>query len=974
MKRMFKDKAKKLFISVGAVIISLFIITNCPAQNANTISLAGKWSFKIDREDVGILQKYFESNLDGSILLPGSMVQNNLGDDVTLDTHWTGSIYDSSWYFNPRMAKYRTPGNLKFPFFLTPNKRYVGAAWYQKTVDIPANWTNKHITLFLERAHWQTKVWVDNKAVGERNSLSAPQVYDLTKELSKGIHRITIRVDNRIHAINPGQDSHSITDQTQGDWNGIVGKIVLEAVPEIWIKQIQTFPDLENHLVRVKLFIHNNLKQSETAKVTLSANSFNSPENQKVAPISQNIHCINGDEEVTIDYPMGKDFLAWNEFHPALYHLNVQLISNQGEDNAKTDFGMRSFKINGTRFAVNGVNTFLRGTVENCDFPITGYAPMDVPSWQRVFKIAKSYGLNEMRFHSYCPPEAAFEAADLEGFYLHVEGPSWANHGSSLGDGKPIDQYIYDETNRIDDAYGNHPSFCMMAYGNEPRGGHQAAYLNKFVDYWVAKDSRHVYTGASTGMSWPWVNQEQFIVRSGPRGLNWATVGPNTLTSFYDAIKDHPIPYISHEVGQYCAFPDFTEIKKYTGVHKAKNFELFQQDLKDHFMGDQAHDFLMSSGKLQLLCYKGEIEKALRTPGFAGFELLGLNDYSGQGTALVGVLNVFWQSKGYVDADQFKAFSGSVVPLALIPKFVYKNNEQFKAAIQIANFGEGEIKNAHPQWQLTDEQGQVVANGALVIQNIPIGNAIALGEVNIPLSKIAKAAQLRFSVSLKGTSIKNSWNIWVYPNSEITQKDSSQIYFCHELNGQATEALKQGKKVLLLCAGKVQMGKDVAMHFLPVFWNTSWFKMRPPHTTGIYLNPADPAFKYFPTEDFSDFQWWSLVNKQQVMWLKDFPHDFRPLVQPIDTWFLNRRLGLIFEAKVGNGRLMVCSADLSSNLNSRPAARQLLYSLTKYMESKDFKPKARVDLEVIQNLFKKQISQSFNTYSHETPDELKPRK
>ncbi|MGH2644189.1 MAG: beta-glucuronidase, partial [Chitinophagaceae bacterium] len=237
--------------------------------------------------------------------------------------------------------------------------------------------------------------------------------------------------------------------------------------------------------------------------------------------------------------------------------------------------------------------------------------------------------------------------------------------------------------------------------------------------------------------------------------------------------------------------------------------------------------------------------------------------------------------------------------------------------------------------------------------NIPIGNCISLGKVTYPLNQFSKAEKLRFSVSLAGTSYENGWNIWVYPDKNISAKDSSQIYFCHELNQQAKEVLKKGGKVFLLCAGKVEMGKHISMHFLPVFWNTSWFNMRPPHTTGIYLNPKNPAFRYFPTEDFSDFQWWGMVNKQQVMWLKNFPDNFRPIVQPIDTWFKDRRLGLIFDAKVSNGKLMVCSADLSSDLKNRPAARQLFFSLTKYMESKNFNPKYRVPLSTIQQLFAK---------------------
>ena len=144
------------------------------------------------------------------------------------------------------------------------------------------------------------------------------------------------------------------------------------------------------------------------------------------------------------------------------------------------------------------------------------------------------------------------------------------------------------------------------------------------------------------------------------------------------------------------------------------------------------------------------------------------------------------------------------------------------------------------------------------------------------------------------------------------------------------------------------------MNFTPVFWNTSWFKMRPPHTLGILLDPANPAFKDFPTSYHSDFQWWEILDKAQPMHLEDFPKNFRPLVQPIDTWFLNRRLALIFEARVGKGRLLVSSANLSPDQPDqavRPAASQLYYSLQKYMLSAYFHPAATVGFDVIKDLF-----------------------
>lgn len=960
-----KKELRGLSVFVGKKLLLIFLSLlfsqiTLAQTNDDTISLAGVWRFSMDSADKGVQQKFYEKILPETIHLPGSMVQNGRGYNVTIHTQWTGSIRDSSWYFDPAMAKYRQPDSLKFPFFLTPKKRYVDPAWYQKTITIPTNWKNKHIILFLERAHWETQLWVDNRRIGMRNSLSTPQVYDLTGILSPGEHILTIRVDNRIEAINPGPDSHSITDQTQGNWNGIVGKIQLRATPEVWIQQIQTFPDLKDKSVQVKLFIHHDASHREDGKIILFAKSFNTSVKQTILSITKDIIVPDKDTIVEINYPMGNHPLTWDEFHPALYHLTAEVSTPAGKDVKETDFGMREFGIRGTRFTMNGREIFLRGTVENCDFPNTGYPPMDVKSWLRVFKICKSYGLNEMRFHSYCPPKAAFEAADREGFYLHVEGPSWANHGSSLGDGKPIDKYIYEETDRIDQFYGNHPSFCMMAYGNEPRGGHQVAYLNKFVDYWKARDPRHLYTGASVGMSWPWVNEEQFIVCSGPRGLPWVEEQPNTMFDHRDALKGHDIPYVAHEMGQYCAFPDFSQIPEYTGVHEPRNFELFRDILATHHMSDEAKKFLHASGQLQALCYKGDIEAALRTPGMAGFELLGLNDYTGQGTALVGVLNVFWQSKpasrqgrGYVTPEEFRRFCSPVVPLVRIPKFVYHNNESFNVEIEIANFSEGIINNAHPVWQLKDKSGKMIASGKLPETDIPIGNCISLGKVTYPLNQFSKAKKLHFSVSIAGTSYKNGWNIWVYPDKNISSADSSQIYYCHQLDKKAEDILKKGGKVFLLCAGRVEMGKNISMHFLPVFWNTSWFNMRPPHTTGIYLDPKNPAFRYFPTEDFSDFQWWSIVNKQQVMWLKNFPDSFRPIVQPIDTWFKDRRLGLIFDAKVDNGKLMVCSADISSDLKNRPAARQLLYSLTRYMESKSFNPEYRVPLRTIKELFKK---------------------
>ncbi|MFV0470483.1 MAG: sugar-binding domain-containing protein [Paludibacteraceae bacterium] len=946
----------------GIFFLITFISIFSFAQNKK-IDLSGRWKFDIDKNDVGIKEKWFGKQLSDDIYLPGSMAENRKGDDVTLNTQWTASIYDSTFFYNPRLKKYREPDNLKIPFWLTPVKYYVGAAWYQKEVVVPENWKNTKVILFLERPHYETRLWINTVEAGIQNSLSVPHQFDIGKYLKKGKNTITLCVDNRTKDINVGKDSHSITDQTQGNWNGIVGKIELQSMPISHIQNIQVFPDITNKKAVVRLKING----KSDGIVTLKTESFNSKISHKINAVSKPFQSKGEETLIEMEIPMGDNFLTWNEFHPNLYRLSATLKTKQGSDEYQTHFGMRDFNIKGKYFYVNGQKTLLRGTVENCNFPLTGYAPMDETSWIRVFRICKSFGLNHMRFHSYCPPQAAFDAADKVGFYIQPEGPSWPNHGSSLGNGEPVDDYLWQEAESITEVYGNSPSFCMFAIGNEPRG-RWVPWVTKFVNHWKEKDRRRVYTGASVGGSWAWQPGNQFHVKAGARGLDWNR-RPESESDYRHKIDTVGQPYVSHETGQWCVFPDFTEIQKYTGVMKARNFELFRQDLKDRHMGDMSQSFLMSSGKLQALCYKNEIEKTLRTPDYAGFQLLALNDYSGQGTALVGVLNVFWQEKGYINAEEFRRFCAPMVLLSRMEKFVFENKENLNASIEIAHFGEKPLKNQVVRWRIKDEFGGIVSEGKLLPKDIEIGNCQTLGTITYPLSSIAKAGKFNLEVSLNKTDVSNNWDFWVYP-SELSMPDTTNIYISETVDEKAKDVLDKGGKVLLLLAGKITQGKDVVQYMTPAFWNTSWFKMRPPHTVGTYINNFHPVFKDFPTDDFQNLQWWELVNRQQTMELTDFPADFQPIVQTIDTWFINRKLGMLFETNVGRGKIMVCSADLRSKLDERPVAKQLLYSILNYMNSDIFFPELSVKLSTIDNLTKKR-GETLDFDTKDAPDELK---
>ena len=981
---------------------------------AQTIDLSGTWQFQLDREGKGVENKWYETDyqMNDVITLPASMPQQLKGDDVSVDTKWVGSLYDSSYFYNPYMAKYRNPGkDLKLQFFLTPDKHYVGKAWYKKTVTLPEEEVVPMYTLFLERPHITTEVWVNGEKAGEtQKSLSAPHVYYLYGLLKPGENTIAICVDNDPETVKVGQDSHSVTDQTQGDWNGIVGKIELR--PFNAIDEVRVYPDADTKTARVHLEMLDS-KPHQKVTVTLKATAFNTDKEHVVT--SKPVELVLNNSEVVpcdITLQMGENMLLWDEFHPQLYRLEVEVKAKDGTMCRKeTVFGMRKLEIKDKMFYLNGHEILLRGTVENCDFPNTGYPPMDVESWLKVFKRCKAYGLNHMRFHSYCPPEAAFMAADLVGFYLQPEGPSWPNHGVRLGRGEPIDKYLMDESVAIANEYGNHPSFTFYAFGNEP-AGNWVPWSTEHVAEMKAYDPRHLYCGFSVGGGWAWQPGSEYAVKAGARGLNeWARSAPESVVTFESNIslyngKDMPntpitMPFVSHETGQWCAFPNFDEIGKYTGVNKAKNFEIFRDLLRDNGMESRAHDFLMASGKLQALCYKAEIERTLRTPKYAGFQLLSLNDYSGQGTALVGVTDVFFDDKGYCNGDRFGEFCAPIVPLAKFPKFTYQNDETLEVEVELSQFADKELRGVAPYWVIFKQgdissegpcEEEVYAEGKLPTRDLPIGGNISLGKISVPLSNIQEATKMRLCVSIPNTKeyvpewdnrisgwkdAVNRWEFWVYPTPKPDvvkyEKDwiPKGVYVTDSLDEKAQKTLKKGGNVLICAAGKVTYGREVVQQFTPVFWNTSWFKMRPPHTTGIYVENTHPIFDLFPTDYHSDMQWWELVNRAQVMQFTDFPEDFQPLVQSIDTWFVSRKIGMLFEANVGKGKLVMTTIDITNNLNKRIVARQMRESILAYMQSDKFKPQWTIDEQRISDLFTK-VAGEINMYTKDSPDELKP--
>lgn len=927
-------------VLLGMLLTAAVGHAGSPAHGAR-LDLSGSWRFAMDRDDRGIAERWFMRTLRDELRLPGSMAERGKGDEIRVNTAWTGWIVDSSWFTDPAMARFREPGKVLVPFWLTPHTHYVGAAWYQRTVTVPAGWSGRRIVLLLERPHWHTRVWVDSAFAGEGASLGTPHEFDLTGFLTPGSHVLTVRVDNRLDPVDVGSSAHSVTDHTQTNWNGIVGAMTLTAMPATGIVAIGVGSDARARSFHLRVQVARGTDGSLPATVSVRAEG-QSGTRQHVVPIRR--YPVAGDADTTvveIDHALGERALLWDEFSPALYTLTIAVHDAKGRelDRRIVRSGVRTFATNGTQFVVNGRPVLLRGTLECAIFPLTGYPPTDVASWRRIFQQCRAFGLNHVRFHSWCPPGAAFAAADEVGMYLHVETGMW----TAVGNGAPLDAWLYDESERIIRAYGHHPSFCMLAAGNEPAGEHQERFLGGLVRHLASRYPGRLYTGSA---GWSALPENEYHVYYGPRLQAWGAglaspingVPPQTTTDYRSDVARFTVPIISHEVGQWCVYPDLSEIGKYTGVLRAGNLEIVRAGLQDHHMGHLAHEFLMASGRLQTLCYKADIEALLRTPALGGFQLLDLHDFPGQGTAVIGMLNAFWEPKGYVGPGEFRRFCNSTVPLARMTKLTFTDAETLHATIDVSHFGPSTLRGAQAHWQLLNRMGAAVQSGVLPSVDIPTGRLTTIGPLRVPFSR-ARAPQ-QMTLAVRVGAFENRWNIWVYPGN-VPVVDEHGVRVANVLTSGLLDSLEAGGTVLLVAprdTGSASGTDSIAVGFSPIFWNTAWTRGQAPHTLGILCDPAHPALRAFPTEISSDWQWWDPMHDARAIRLPGRDPAVLPIVRVIDDWNRNRPLALLAEFRVGRGRLLVSGIGIADRTGLTPTRAWLRHSVLSHLTDRTFVP------------------------------------
>ena len=899
------------------------------------IDLSGEWKLHLDKE---LKNEY--PQFEDSIILPNTISNARKGE------------------YNPR----RETG------FLTDTYLFEGNAWFSKKVDF-GNCKERVIKLFIERTR-KTTLYIDGIKVDCCENLCTPHVYDITDFVSPGEHEITICVSNKGYKTAGG---HMTSPDTQTNWNGITGRIEVQFFCQTHLKNLMIFPDVMEKTLRIT----GNIVGNPQGKVAVSAQSINSGK----IHYPETVEYDYSGGRFDILYSLGENALLWDEYYPNLYRVKIALDNDVYEMTT----GLREFKTDGDKFAVNGRRVFLRGKHDGMIFPRTGYAPTTVEEWIKVFEIAKEYGMNHYRFHTCCPPEAAFYAADILGFYLEPELPFWGTVTTPDDPDHNAEQqqFLVDEGIRILSEFGNHPSFCMMSLGNELWGSKEI--LNDILGRYKAYDNRHLYTQGSNNFQWcPCVlgNDDFFVgVRlSGDRLIRGSYAmcdapqghiqvekpssiknydgavygrshgqkskksgdiqiqfgnGVKTVQADKESEEFHPgVPIITHEIGQFETYPDFDEIEKYTGSLKPKNFEIFKERLIEKGMIHMAKDFFECSGKLAVQCYKDELESVFRSTSLAGFQLLDLQDFSGQGTALVGILDAFMDSKGLISAEKWREFCSEAVLLAEFGSYTYEVGENFSASINLTYYGLENLKGKVVDLMISDHLGNEVCKESFIINISTDENHIEIGKVAAKLPDFEKAEKLTLSLEIKETQIRNSYDIYVYPKINISDLQSDCIF--NKIDSRAEALLSQGKKILLM-----QMPDNgIKGCYCTDFWcypmfrsiSESMGKPEPIGTMGLVIDNKHPALAEFPCEKYSTHQWWEIVENSCSEILDDSFSDKNIIIQVIDNFERNHCLGLLYEYEYNGGAVVVCNCDYEKLLRSCEG-KQFLHSLIRYVES-----------------------------------------
>ena len=954
------------------------------------ILLNGKWHVVL------------EDGTTGQMDLPGTLDENGIGHrDVGANQWHPDAVLGNAAGEIDKDAPIATR--------FTRRHTYEGEARISSKITVPDYGTDRLFVL-AERAR-ALRLLVDGEAcaVFRQGTLSTPYIFELTGA-APGEHEFTFLSDNSY----PGMPKAAIcyssaaTDETQTNWNGILGECSMYTRPQNFIDSLRVYPravkkEEKNKAGGYVLDVCVELapgakKVYKDAKIILQSEALAAGELEDTQTLTEIISYsgeglaeAGTDKEENPktmeiwfrDLPLRENVKLWDEDEGNLYEMAVTLDNGMSAEDkggstaeCRTRFGIRSFGDNGSgRLALNGRAIFLRGEANCAEYPETGHPPMTIPEWKEMLLKYRSYGINFVRFHSHCEPEAAFAAADELGMLLQPELSHW-DPKDAFG---TEESYRYYRAELVDllKTYANHPSFVMLTLGNELQAQDEGRErMRELVRTAKRMDPTRLYANGSNAFygeegcdpeSDFYTSQscKDVVIRgtfSGMRGYlneNYPSADRTYDEAMAEIRKEYQKPVFSFEVGQFEVLPDFEELKSFHGISDPVNLKLIKKRVEERGLLPTWEKYVEATGELSRLAYREEIEAAMRTRELSGISLLGLQDFPGQGTALVGMMNSHLEPKPYDFArpERFREFFQECRILVKLPHYTYEAGERLIAEVEAANFGKRNIEGVFC-WTLAGKKS-VSENGNCEPAEIKSKNTVIatgedteiticrpgsyteVGSLDIPLDFVEKNTALTLKVRI-GDSI-SAYPIWVY--RKTTPVCPENVYETRAFDVKTREILQNGGRVYLSPdADKESLPYSIKTQFTTDFWSVGTFADQE-GGMGQLIDTEHPIFKEFPTDFHTDWQWWIMATKRAVI----LPHPMKTIITEMDSYAFLRPMAQMIEFRCLKGKVLLSTMELHKS-QQYPEARALQTAIYEYLSGEDFEPSEEIAEEELSML------------------------
>lgn len=954
------------------------------------ILLNGKWHVVL------------EDGTTGQMDLPGTLDENGIGHrDVGANQWHPDAVLGNAAGEIDKDAPIATR--------FTRRHTYEGEVRISRKITVPDYGTDRLFVL-AERAR-ALRLLVDGEvcAVFRQGTLSTPYIFELTGT-APGEHEFTFLSDNSYPGMPKAAicNSSAATDETQTNWNGILGECSMYTRPQNFIDSLRVYPravkkEEKNKAGGYVLDVCVELapgakKVYKDAKIILQSEALAAGELEDTQTLTEIISYsgeglaeAGTDKEENPktmeiwfrDLPLRENVKLWDEDEGNLYEMAVTLDNGMSAEDkggstaeCRTRFGIRSFGDNGSgRLALNGRAIFLRGEANCAEYPETGHPPMTIPEWKEMLLKYRSYGINFVRFHSHCEPEAAFAAADELGMLLQPELSHW-DPKDAFG---TEESYRYYRAELVDllKTYANHPSFVMLTLGNELQAQDEGRErMRELVRTAKRMDPTRLYANGSNAFygeegcdpeSDFYTSQscKDVVIRgtfSGMRGYlneNYPSADRTYDEAMAEIRKEYQKPVFSFEVGQFEVLPDFEELESFHGISDPVNLKLIKKRVEERGLLPTWEKYVEATGELSRLAYREEIEAAMRTRELSGISLLGLQDFPGQGTALVGMMNSHLEPKPYDFArpERFREFFQECRILVKLPHYTYEAGERLIAEVEAANFGKGNIEGVFC-WTLAGKKS-VSENGNCEPAEIKSKNTVIatgedteiticrpgsyteVGSLDIPLDFVEKNTALTLKVRI-GDSI-SAYPIWVY--RKTTPVCPENVYETRAFDMKTREILQNGGRVYLSPdADKESLPNSIKTQFTTDFWSVGTFADQE-GGMGQLIDTEHPIFKEFPTDFHTDWQWWIMATKRAVI----LPHPMKTIITEMDSYAFLRPMAQMIEFRCLKGKVLLSTMELHKS-QQYPEVRALQASIYTYLSGENFEPAEEITEEELSML------------------------